>query len=611
MQLWFKTLIVTLGIVASYCVGIASVAAADDFLEPEKAFVFSAKQLNNKTLEVNFKIAPGYYLYREQISAKTDNPRVQLGVPALPKGIVKFDETFQKELETYRDELNFQIPILAGEESFTLQVTSQGCADAGLCYPPMQSEQRFELTSLQASSTAFTGSAQSFPSDPSRQIANTDRAEKAFDAETLLKNRTLLAGVFVFFGMGLLLTFTPCVLPMIPILSSIIVGEGQQLTRMRGVALSAVYVLGMAIVYTAVGVAAGLAGQGLTAALQNPWVLSLFAGLLVALSLAMFGFYELQLPTVIRDKLTAVSSKQKGGKFLGVFMMGALSALIVGPCVTAPLAATLAFIAQTRDAVFGGVVLFAMALGMGVPLLLVGMGAGSFLPRAGAWMEPVKRFFGVLLLGTALWMLSPVIPAWLQMLAWAVLLIVSASYLRVGDSLPPSTSSWSYLWKGIGIVCLMWGILLLIGLALGGRDLLQPLASLRTQLGVSPISTTQPPISFARINSTQELDQRLKSLNGKPALLDFYADWCVSCKEMEKFTFTDPQVASKMAEFVLLQVDVTRNSNQDKELMKRFSLFGPPGIIFFDEKGQEIPGARVIGFQGPEKFLENLRRVSH
>ena len=573
--------------------------------------MFSARQLNNKTLEVNFKIAPGYYLYREQISAKTDNPRVQLGIPQLPKGIVKFDETFQKELETYRNELSFQVPILAGEESFTLQVTSQGCADAGLCYPPMQSEQRFELSSLQTSSTAFNSSAQSFPSNPSRSMANTDPDGKPLAVESILKNRALLTGVFVFFGIGLLLTFTPCVLPMIPILSSIIAGEGQQLTRMRGFVLSAVYVLGMAIIYTAVGVAAGLAGQGLTAALQNPWVLSLFAALLVALSLSMFGFYELQLPAVIRDKLTAVSSKQKGGKVLGVFLMGALSALIVGPCVTAPLAATLAFIAQTRDAVFGGVILFAMALGMGVPLLVVGMGAGSFLPRVGSWMQAVKQFFGVLLLGTALWMLSPVIPVWVQMLAWAILLLVSASYLRVLDPLPSQMSSWVYLWKGIGIVCLIWGSLLLIGLSLGGRDLLQPLAPVRIQSAASSISTAQPPIAFARVNSIEELDQRLKNLNGKPALLDFYADWCVSCKEMEKFTFTDPQVASKMAEFVLLQVDVTANNNKDKDLMKRFNLFGPPGIIFFDEKGQEIPGTRVIGFQGPEKFLDSLRRVSH
>lgn len=611
MRSWCKVLIVTLAILTSCGVGIASAATADEFLEPEKAFVFSARQLNNKTLEVNFKIAPGYYLYREQISAKTDNPRVQLGIPQLPKGIVKFDETFQKELETYRNELSFQVPILAGEESFTLQVTSQGCADAGLCYPPMQSEQRFELSSLLTSSTAFNSSAQSFPSNPSRSMANTDPDGKPLAVESILKNRALLTGVFVFFGIGLLLTFTPCVLPMIPILSSIIVGEGQQLTRMRGFVLSAVYVLGMAIIYTAVGVAVGLAGQGLTAALQNPWVLSLFAALLVALSLSMFGFYELQLPAVIRDKLTAVSSKQKGGKVLGVFLMGALSALIVGPCVTAPLAATLAFIAQTRDAVFGGVILFAMALGMGVPLLVVGMGAGSFLPRVGSWMQAVKRFFGVLLLGTALWMLSPVIPVWVQMLAWAILLLVSASYLRVLDPLPSQMSSWVYLWKGIGIVCLIWGSLLLIGLSLGGRDLLQPLAPLRIQSAASSISTAQPPIAFARVNSIEELDQRLKNLNGKPALLDFYADWCVSCKEMEKFTFTDPQVASKMAEFVLLQVDVTANNNKDKDLMKRFNLFGPPGIIFFDEKGQEIPGTRVIGFQGAEKFLDSLRRVSH
>jgi len=611
MQFWLKAAVVAASLFASYWGGLTNAVAAEDFLEPEKAFAFSAKQLDDKTLEVNFKIAAGYYLYREQISAKADNPLVQLASPLLPKGVIKFDETFQKEVETYRDALSFQIPILAVQGPFKLQVISQGCADAGLCYPPMHSEQLFDLSGSSALANASNTSPQV---NPSRGIAlgNSSSVDKASEIEAIFKKRNLLAGVLVFFGIGLLLTFTPCVLPMVPILSSIIVGEGQQLTRMRGLGLSAVYVCGMAMVYTGVGVAAGMVGHGLTAVLQNPWVLVLFALLLVSLSLAMFGFYELQLPSALREKLTALSNRQAGGKFLGVFLMGALSAIIVGPCVTAPLAATLAFIAQTGSAVFGGIILFAMALGMGVPLLLIGIGAGSFLPQAGSWMESIKRFFGVLLLATALWMVSPVIPAWLHMLGWAVLLIISASYLRVFDSLPPQASAWAYLWKGGGIICLILGSILLLGLSVGGRDLLQPLAPLRASFsmgGAGNLAVQQPP-AFDRIQSSAQLDQRLKILNGKPALLDFYADWCVSCKEMEKFTFTDVRVARKMADFVLLQVDVTANNTDDKELMKRFGLFGPPGIIFFNADGKEIPATRVIGFQNPDIFLDSLLKVS-
>jgi thioredoxin:protein disulfide reductase len=594
---------------ALMAVAAVTAQAADDFLEPEKAFVFSSRQLDAQTLEVSYKIADGYYMYHDKFAAKADVPAVQLGAPVLPAGKIKFDETFQKNVETHRGTLTFKVPVQAADGAFKLLVTGQGCADAGLCYPPMTSEASFAMKVVQGVANALSAPAQAASVTPA---PNKPAAAAGADTESriaqVLANRSYLAGIALFFGIGLLLTFTPCVLPMIPILSSIIVGQGGAgLTRGRGFALSAAYVMGMALVYTAVGVAAGMIGEGLTSALQNPWVLGTFALMLVILSLSMFGFYELQLPTFLRDKLTDVSGRQQGGNFAGVFIMGALSAVIVGPCVTAPLAATLAFIAQSKDALFGGTVLFAMALGMGVPLLLVGLGAGSILPRAGGWMESVKHFFGVLLIATAIWMISPVIPDWLHMLAWAALLIICASYLRVFDSLPNDAPGFKRLSKGVGVLALLAGVFLLVGVASGGRDVLQPLAQLKG--GVAGLPQTAHPV-FQKVKSVSELDQRLASLNGKPALLDFWAEWCVACKEMERFTFNNDKVAAQMNGFVLLQADVTGNTAEDKALLKRFGLFGPPGIIFFDANGKEVLGGRVIGFQNAEKFLGSLDRVS-
>jgi thiol:disulfide interchange protein DsbD len=355
--------------------------------------------------------------------------------------------------------------------------------------------------------------------------------------------------------------------------------------------LSAIYALGMAIVYTMLGVAAGLAGEGLAAALQNPWVLGAFALLMVALSLSMFGVYQLQMPAAIQAKLAQASEKQSAGKLAGVFVMGALSALIVGPCVAAPLAGTLVFISHTRDVVVGGSALFAMAAGMSIPLLLVGASAGALLPRAGAWMNAISRFFGVLMLATALWMVSPVIPAALQMAGWAALGIGYAAWL-----LRPGKGGW--LARAAAIVFAALGLLQLAGLATGGRDPLAPLAQFT--------GNSSAPVHFARVRSVQQLDAMVAGAQGKPVMLDFYADWCVSCKEMEKFTFADPRVRARFADMVLLQADVTANNADDKALLKRFNLFGPPGIIFFDRQGREISGGRVIGYQDADKFLRSL-----
>jgi thioredoxin:protein disulfide reductase len=585
----------------------------DDYLAPEVAFKFSARMADAKTAEVTYAIADGYYMYRERFHFKAEG--ATLGEPQIPAGTVKFDQTFNKNVETYHHTVTIRLPVEANG-SFTLISTGQGCADKGLCYPPMDS--RISLSTAGNSSAGGLLSAMGIAKGDNAaidtpQAASASNASPAAnlvqpadnaaqstspDAETgriesSLKGGKLLVIMPLFLLLGLGLAFTPCVLPMVPILSSIIVGEGTQVSRRRGFTLSITYAFGMALVYTALGVAAGLAGEGLAATLQNPWVLSAFALLMVLMSLSMFGFYELQLPSALQTRLTTASGQQSAGKLVGAFVMGAISALIVGPCVAAPLAGALVYISQTRDVVIGGSALFAMAVGMSVPLILVGISAGSLLPRAGAWMESVKRFFGVLMLAVALWMVAPVIPALTQMLGWAALGIGYGAYL-----LWDKTST-AWFAKAFGVVFMVCGVVQLVGAISGGRDPLAPLAQLG---GKQESAHTQ----FIRVKSVAELDAALAQTNGKTALLDFYADWCVSCKEMEKFTFTDPRVQARFGEMILLQIDVTANNTDDKAMLKRFNLFGPPGIIFFDGKGQEVPHGRVIGYQNADKFLQSL-----
>jgi thiol:disulfide interchange protein DsbD len=388
---------------------------------------------------------------------------------------------------------------------------------------------------------------------------------------------------------------------MIPILSGIIVGRGHKITHMHAFILSLAYVLGMAITYASAGVAAGYSGNLISSALQTPWVLGSFAALFVLLSLSMFGFYELQLPSALQSKLTDTSNKLHGGHLSGVFAMGALSAIIMGPCVAAPLAGALLYISQTHDAVFGGVALFALALGMGAPLLLIGSSAGVLLPKAGAWMEAVKRFFGVLMLAMAIWIVSPVIPLSAQMLAWAALLIFSAIYLHALDPLPHNAHGWHKLGKGLGILALLLGVAYLIGALSGARDILRPLGN----IGRSAAETTAT-LRFERVKSGAELDARIAAARGKAVMLDFYADWCVSCKEMERFTFSDAAVQAKLKNTILLQADVTANNADDKALLQRFQLFGPPATLFFDGQGREQADFRVTGYQDAPQFLQSL-----
>ncbi|MGF6272245.1 thiol:disulfide interchange protein DsbD [Massilia sp. UYP11] len=576
--------------------------AEQDFLDPAVAFRFDARMADPQTAEITYTIAPAYYMYRERFAFRASGAGVTLGEPQVPPGKVKYDPTFEKDLETHAGTLVIRIPV-EGTGPFTLTATSQGCADAGLCYPPQEHSVNLGAGGAPPASGlpiggAATQGGMSTPSSAS--LADTPAAAAAApqsDLSTIagiLGGGSLLAIVPAFILLGLGLAFTPCVLPMVPILSSIIVGEGKHVSRSRGFALSLAYSLGMAIVYTLLGVAAGLAGEGLAAALQNPWVLGAFALLIVAMSLSMFGFYQLQLPNTLQTRLTQVSNSQQGGKLLGVFIMGAISALIVGPCVAAPLAGALVYISQTRDVFIGGAALFSMAVGMSIPLLLVGLSAGTLLPRVGPWMESVKRLFGVLMLAMAIWLVAPVIPGAAQMLLWAALLLGYGFYLL------RHTRHWAAMAFGAAFAVL--GATQLVGIASGGRDAWAPLA----HLGGAPQDHA---LAFSRIKTVDQLDAALAANAGKTVMLDFYADWCVSCKEMEKFTFVDPAVQEKLADTVLLQVDVTANDADDKAMLKRFGLFGPPGIILFDGAGNEIPDSRVIGFQNAEKFLASLQRL--
>ncbi|OIQ80582.1 thiol:disulfide interchange protein DsbD precursor [mine drainage metagenome] len=602
-------------------------AQQGQFLDPDVAFRLHAAVQGPKTLTLSFDIADGYYLYQERFHFVPQDAAVKLGTIGFPPAHRKFDPNLGHEVAHYRKQVAITLPVSAAPARFKLKVTYQGCSDQGLCYPPIDKIADVSLAGFggdgsvtvegQQGGAASSGSTSlldklfgagapaASAAAPAAAVPAPAASGPVGGGESARIGAALAAGslariIPMFLLFGLLLAFTPCVLPMIPILSSIIVGHGERVSRGRGFALALSYSLGMALVYTAFGVAAGLLGEGLAAALQNPWVLSAFAALLVLLSLSMFGFYELQVPAALQSRLSAGSDRLRGGAFAGVFLMGGISALIVGPCVAAPLAGALLYIGQTGNALTGGVALFSLAMGMSVPLLIVGVGAGALLPRAGGWMNGVKAFFGVLLLATALYMVGPVLPDWLLMLAWAALLIVSASFLHVFDRLPEGAGGWARLFKGLGVVLALAGAALIVGMAAGNRNLLQPLQ------GFSGVSSAQAGAArFTRVADVAALD-RAVAASSRPVMLDFYADWCVSCKELEHNTFPDPRVASRMAGMTLLQADVTANTDADKALLKRFSLFGPPGIIFFRD-GREI--GRVVGYEDAATFVRSMQRA--
>ena len=560
------------------------------FLPADQAFALSVHALDQHTLIAGFKVTPGYYLYRDKISFNIANGKVKIVRIDLPKGESKNDPNFGM-IEVYHQ--SFQVEIVLEQTDakvpLNLNASYQGCSDNGLCYPPIEKTLNIDLVQTMSSgSSAAT---------PATQNENTQIAK-------IFKDGSFWLIISFFFGAGLLLSLTPCVFPMIPILSGIIVGRGHKITHRHAFILSLAYVLGMAVTYALAGVAAGYSGNLISNALQTPWVLGSFATVFVLLSLSMFGFYELQLPSALQSKLTDTSNKLHGGHLSGVFGMGALSAIIMGPCVAAPLAGALLYISQTHDAVLGGITLFVLALGMGAPLLLIGSSAGVLLPKAGAWMESVKRFFGVLMLALAIWIVAPVIPLSAQMLLWAALLIFLAIYLHAFDTLPHNATSWNKLGKGFGIFALFLGAAYLIGALSGARDILRPLGNIGR-----PTADLNATLRFERVKSSAELNARLANTNGKMVMLDFYADWCVSCKEMERFTFSDAAVQAKLKNTLLLQADVTANNPDDKELLHRFQLFGPPATLFFSRDGKEMSDFRVTGYQDARQFSDSLTNI--
>jgi len=571
------------------------------FLPPDQAFALEVIARDAHTLQANFIITPGYYLYRDKVSFETKDPNIKIATVKIPDGEIKQDPTFGTT-EVFHQSFQTEITLVRGTatdaRNLTLNASYQGCSDEGLCYPPITPVINVSLpdakTGMPAPPVMTAAAPPKLPVDQSegKQIAQ------------LFKSGSFWLIISVFFGAGLLLSLTPCVLPMIPILSGIIVGRGHKITKMHAFILSLSYVLGMAITYAAAGVAAGFSGTLISNALQTPWVLGSFSVVFVLLSLSMFGFYELQLPSALQSKLTNTSNKLHGGHLSGVFLMGALSAIIMGPCVAAPLAGALLYIGQTHDAVLGGIALFALAMGMGAPLLLIGTSAGALLPKAGAWMEAVKRFFGVMLLALAIWIIQPLLPIAVQMLLWAALLIFSGIYLHALDSLPHNASGWHKLFKGIGLFALLLGVAYLIGALSGAHDILRPLGTLgRTE------ATVPATLQFSRIKSVTDLDQRISQAKGKTVMLDFYADWCVSCKEMERFTFSDEGVQDLLKPALVLQADVTAYDEVDKALLKRFGLYGPPGILFFNKQGNELTDFRVVGYQNAEQFTKTLKAM--
>lgn len=575
--------------------GAQSALADEQVLDPELAFRVEANMERTGTIDLRWKVVDGYYLYRKKLEFKLLPQSCTLGGTDLPAGKIKNDEFFGP-MEVYGSDFAAQVRH-SGCTPSHIQVTHQGCSDRGVCFPPMTS--RLALAGTTSSELQTNGGGTRPRIDAaSPQNATTNDG----DVEQLLQRGSLALILVSFFGFGLALALTPCVFPMIPILSGIIVKQGSTISRSHAALLSGVYVLGMALTYSLAGVAAGMSGTMLSAALQNPWVLGSFAALFVVLALSMFGLFELQLPAALQSRL-ALASCSRGGSAGGVAMMGALSALIIGPCIAPPLAGALLYIAKTGNAQLGGLALFVMALGMGLPLMLVGIFSREILPKAGGWMNAVTKGFGVALLATALWIISPVLPNWTLMLCAAALFIVTAIFLNALDALPMAANGWLRMWKGVGVGCLVAGCSLLIGVLSGSRDLLQPLSHFQpTSVAAKEV------LRFERINSISELEARIATAD-RPILLDFYADWCISCKEMERETFTEPAVEKNLSQFTLLQADVTANRPEHKELMKRFSLFGPPAIVFFDKNGAESLENRVIGFMPAEKFKKILMSI--
>ena len=583
------------------------------FLKVDQAFALTTERLADGTLLARWEMPDGYYLYRHGFLFETrGGDGLSLGDAEIPPGKKKQDEFFG-EVEVYYHGAEALIPISGADGGGEIGISYQGCADAGLCYPPETKWVMLDASSGAGSAAAVTAAPSSITAPvtaPAGPVAGTQEQKLA----AVLADSSVLWALGLFLVAGIALAFTPCVLPMVPILSSIIVGEAEGLSRMRAFWLSLAYVLGMAVTYAILGVLVGSFGasMNLQAALQSPAVLTVFALVFVALSFSMFGFYELQLPQGFANRLSAMNEGRAGGRYLSVFVMGALSSLVVSPCVSAPLAGALIYISSTGDAVYGGLALLTLGLGMGVPLLILGASGGHLLPRAGVWMDNVKAVFGVLLLGVAVWLLERVVPASVTLALWAALAVGVGVYLGALDFSP--RVGWNQLWKAGGALSFVYGVLLLIGAASGGSDPLRPLSSFS-----GPMVATAVPGSanggehgsWVTVEGLDAFDRERDQgiARGVPVLLDLYADWCISCKVMERRVFPDPAVSAQLARFHLIRADVTRNTEQDQALMERYGLPGPPSMVFFAPDGSTISGFTVRGELDKEEMETHLAQV--
>lgn len=580
--------------------GASAPAGAAQFLQPDEAFQFSAQAGADHTLLLNWRAAPGYHLYRDRIRLSVSPSTVILGTYTLPPGVELDDPAFGK-VRVLEGTQTLTVPYrIDGTPPSAITVTStfQGCADAGVCYP----EQRKTVTIPLGASAVAAGSAAAAPGGAGGVAAAPAlQGSSAGALATSLQERFWLT-LGLFFVSGLGLAFTPCVFPMIPILSAIIVGQegGQGRSRRRAFGLSLAYVLGMSLTYTVAGIIAGLTGAYLQAAFQNPWILGAFAAIFVLLALSMFGFYELQMPTSIQSRLSQVG---KGGHLLSSFVMGALSALIVGPCVAAPLAGGLLFISQTGNVFLGGLSLFVLSMGMGLPLLIIGTSAGHFMPKAGPWMNGVKAIFGVLMLGVAVWLLARVLPGSVTLALWGALAVVSAVYLGAVDALPAPASGWRRFWKGVGILLLGWGLVMGLGALAGGSRPFAPLEPFvaKGKAVAGPAET----LHFATVTTPAQLTAALTAAKGKPVLVDFWATWCVECARMDQVTFADPRVQERLRGVTLIRVDVSQDDADSRALLKRFRLVGPPAFLLVAADGKTL--MQQEGYLGPDAFMRWLK----
>ena len=589
-------------------------ASGDEFLDPDIAFQADILAESPTSLLVRWTIAEGYYLYRDKLSVQiTDSEGVTAGAVEIPEGEVKHDEFFG-DVQVFHNEVLARVPLTrssADSTEINVKLGYQGCAEAGICYPPIKKQLAVTLAAYdpdKPQAAAVIQSPAASTGDAAASLSSTNQDDFA----QVLQDSSLWWAVMFFFAAGILLAFTACVYPMIPILSSIIVGQGQTITTGRAFLLSLIYVEGVAITYAVIGVISAQLGAGVQAFFQNPWILTAFALVFVALALSMFGFYHLQLPASMQAKLGNTSHRMKGGTFLGVAVMGILSALIVGPCAGPVLIGALIYTSQSGDYLTGALAMFALGNGMGAPLLVIGASGGKLLPKAGGWMNTVKTVFGVILLGVAIVMLERILPGPVTLIMWALLLIVSAVYMRALDPLPEGISGWHRLWKGLGVAMLIYGALLIACATTGAHNPLDPLHKVRSGMVVnSEDSNSSQHLQFRRIKSIEDFEAAVQTsiAAGKPVMLDFYADWCTYCIEMEEYTFTDSRVQQQLANVTLLQADVTDNDETDIALLNHFKLIAPPAIMFIGLDGQENREYRLVGFLDADDFLEHLQQA--